>query len=77
MWRAKCSPVIGIPIRIRLIACDNVFSGLFFNGAESWRVHMFYKNVVETGAFNESVKSFGDNADSIGVWLADDLTIVL
>jgi hypothetical protein len=77
MWRAKCSPVRRIPVRIRLIACDNVFSGLFLNGAESRRDLEFYKNVAEIGAFNESVKFRGDGGDGIGAGLADDLTIVL
>jgi hypothetical protein len=54
-----------------------VFSGLFFNGAESLRDLLFYKNVVEIGAFNESVKSRGNDADPVGALPADDLTIVL
>jgi len=54
-----------------------VFSGLFFNGAESWRELLFYKNVVEIRALNESVKSLGSDADPVGALPADDLTIVL
>jgi hypothetical protein len=54
-----------------------VFSGLFLNGTESWRDDVFYKNVVEIGPFNESVKSWGDDADDVCDWPPNDLTIVL
>jgi hypothetical protein len=54
-----------------------VFSGLFFNGAESWRDLAFYKNVVEICAFNESVKPWRNGGDRIVAGLTGDRTIVL
>jgi hypothetical protein len=54
-----------------------VFSGLFFNGAESWRDPECYKKVVEIEALNESVESRRGRADPVGAGRADDPTRVL
>jgi hypothetical protein len=54
-----------------------VFSGLFFNGAESGRDPDFYKNFVEIEAFNESVSARRDDADPVGDLASGDQTRVL
>jgi hypothetical protein len=66
-----------IPVRVRVIACDKVFSGLFFNGAESGRDPDFYKNVAEIEAFDESVSARRDDADPVGDMASGDQTRVL
>jgi hypothetical protein len=54
-----------------------VFSGLFFNGAESWRDPKCDKKVVEIKAFNKSVESRRARADPVGAAAVDDPTRVL
>ena len=56
-----------MPVQFYGIAYDNVFSGLFFNGAESWRDLTCDKNVVEIHSLNESVESRRDKAGAVGV----------
>jgi hypothetical protein len=64
-------------VRAHVIAYDNVFSGLFSNGAESWRDPKFYKNVVENKALNETVSSRRSDADAARRFSAGNQTRVL
>jgi hypothetical protein len=54
-----------------------VFSGLFFNGAGSWRDPVCDKNVVEMMSFNESVEPRRADAGPVGRLTANDLTRLL
>jgi hypothetical protein len=65
------------PVRARVIAYDNVFSGLFSNGAESWRDPKCYKNVVENKVLNETVSGRRSDADAARAFSADNQTRVL
>jgi hypothetical protein len=54
-----------------------VFSGLFSNGAESWRDLLCDKNVSEISALNENVEDRHNGAGPVGAFPGASRTLML